>query len=110
MPSAAVARARDALSGTSRDSFLVRGPTVVQGSATWWHSRRLEDKAGRRFDRSPGTVSYKRVLPPKSVRIRMPSYYLSEDLARFGELSRTTPELFELFRKWYAATMEKGAL
>jgi alkylhydroperoxidase/carboxymuconolactone decarboxylase family protein len=40
----------------------------------------------------------------------MPSYYLSEDLARFGEMSRTNPELFELFRKWYAATMEKGAL
>lgn len=40
----------------------------------------------------------------------MPSYYMSEDLARFGELSRTNPELFELFRKWYGATMEKGAL
>lgn len=40
----------------------------------------------------------------------MPSYYLSEDLARFGELGRTNPELFEMFRKWYAATMEKGAL
>ena len=40
----------------------------------------------------------------------MPSYYLSEDLARFGELGRTNPELFELFRKWYAATMEAGAL
>ena len=40
----------------------------------------------------------------------MPSYYLSEDLARFGELGRTNPELFELFRKWYAATREKGAL
>jgi len=24
----------------------------------------------------------------------MPSYYLSEDLARFGELGRTNPELF----------------
>ena len=40
----------------------------------------------------------------------MPSYYLSEDLARFGEIGRTRPETFELFRKWYAATMEKGAL
>lgn len=40
----------------------------------------------------------------------MPSYYLSEDLARFSEISRTRPELFDLFQKWYAATMEEGAL
>lgn len=40
----------------------------------------------------------------------MPSYYMSEDLARFGEMSKTSPHLFELFRKWYAATMERGAL
>jgi len=40
----------------------------------------------------------------------MPSYYLSEDLARFGEMSKTSPHLFEMFRKWYASTMEKGAL
>ena len=40
----------------------------------------------------------------------MPSYYLSEDLARFGEMARTNPKLFDLFLKWYSATMEKGAL
>jgi len=40
----------------------------------------------------------------------MPSYYLSEDLARFGELSKTDPKRFDLFQKWYAATMEAGAL
>ena len=40
----------------------------------------------------------------------MPSYYLSEDLARFGEMGRTNPKLHDLFMKWYAATMEKGAL
>lgn len=40
----------------------------------------------------------------------MPSYYLSEDLARFSEMSRTNPKLFDLFQKWYAATMEAGAL
>ena len=40
----------------------------------------------------------------------MPSYYVSEDLARFGEMARTNPKLFDLFMKWYAATMEKGAL
>ena len=40
----------------------------------------------------------------------MASYYLSEDLARFSELSKTNPKLFELFMTWYSSTMEKGAL
>lgn len=40
----------------------------------------------------------------------MPSYYLSEDLARFGEIARTNPKLFDLFLKWYNTTMEEGAL
>jgi alkylhydroperoxidase/carboxymuconolactone decarboxylase family protein len=40
----------------------------------------------------------------------MPSYYLSEDLDRFGEMAKTHPRLFDLFLKWYTATMEKGAL
>ena len=40
----------------------------------------------------------------------MPSYYLSEDLARFGDIAKTNPKLFDLFLKWYAATMEEGAL
>ncbi|HYB53169.1 MAG TPA: carboxymuconolactone decarboxylase family protein [Thermoanaerobaculia bacterium] len=40
----------------------------------------------------------------------MPSYYMSEDLARFSEMSRTNPWLFDLFLKWYTATMETGAL
>ena len=40
----------------------------------------------------------------------MPSYYVSEDLARFTEMSKTNPKLFDLFMKWYAATMEEGAL
>src|SRR5690348_11887763 len=40
----------------------------------------------------------------------MPSYYLSEDLARFGEIAKTSPRLFDLFLKWYSATMEDGAL
>lgn len=40
----------------------------------------------------------------------MPSYYLSEDLARFGDMSKTNPKLFDLFMKWYGTTMEKGAL
>jgi alkylhydroperoxidase/carboxymuconolactone decarboxylase family protein len=40
----------------------------------------------------------------------MPSYYVSEDLARFGEMARTNPKLFDLFMKWYSTTMEKGAL
>ena len=40
----------------------------------------------------------------------MPGYYLSEDLARFGEIAKTNPKLFELFLSWYQTTMEPGAL
>jgi alkylhydroperoxidase/carboxymuconolactone decarboxylase family protein len=40
----------------------------------------------------------------------MPSYYLSEDLARFAEMSKSSPKLFDLFMKWYGTTMEPGAL
>lgn len=40
----------------------------------------------------------------------MPSYYVSEDLARFGEMAKTNPKLFDLFMTWYSTTMEKGAL
>src|SRR4051794_25718287 len=40
----------------------------------------------------------------------MSSYYLSEDLARFAEMAKTNPKLFELFMGWYSATMEPGAL
>lgn len=40
----------------------------------------------------------------------MSSYYLSEDLARFGDLAKTDPKGFDLFLKWYQATMEPGAL
>ena len=55
-------------------------------------------------------------MPGKGVRragvilFAVPSYYMSEDLARFGEMGRTNPRLHDLFMKWYAATMEKGAL
>ncbi|HET7451581.1 MAG TPA: carboxymuconolactone decarboxylase family protein [Thermoanaerobaculia bacterium] len=40
----------------------------------------------------------------------MPSYYLSEDLARFGDIAKTTPDLFDRFLSWYAAAMEPGTL
>jgi alkylhydroperoxidase/carboxymuconolactone decarboxylase family protein len=40
----------------------------------------------------------------------MSSYYLSEDLARFSEMAKTTPKLFDLFMKWYQGSMESGAL
>jgi len=39
----------------------------------------------------------------------MASYYLSEDLARFGDIAKTNPKLFDLFLKWYSTTMEGGA-
>jgi alkylhydroperoxidase/carboxymuconolactone decarboxylase family protein len=40
----------------------------------------------------------------------MPSYYMSEDLARFGEIGKTSPQLFDHFMKWYGSAMEGGAL
>jgi len=40
----------------------------------------------------------------------MSSYYLSEDLARFGEMAKSQPQLFDHFMKWYGAAMEPGAL
>lgn len=40
----------------------------------------------------------------------MGSYYLSEDLARFGEISKNAPRLWDEFMKWYGATMEGGAV
>ena len=40
----------------------------------------------------------------------MPSYYLSEDLARFGEIAKVNPTNFDLFLKWYTDTMEPGVL
>lgn len=40
----------------------------------------------------------------------MSSYYVSEDLARFGDMAQANPKLFDLFMKWYGTTMEPGAL
>ena len=40
----------------------------------------------------------------------MPSYYLSEDLPRFGDMGKTVPHLHDSFMKWYGAVMEEGAL
>lgn len=40
----------------------------------------------------------------------MPSYYMSEDLARFGDMAKTNPKLFDLFLNWYSTTMQPGAL
>lgn len=40
----------------------------------------------------------------------MASYYNSEDLARFSELGKTRPALFDRFMQFYSATMEPGAL
>ena len=38
----------------------------------------------------------------------MPSYYESEDLARFSELSKTNPESFQKFMAWYGHALEPG--
>jgi alkylhydroperoxidase/carboxymuconolactone decarboxylase family protein len=40
----------------------------------------------------------------------MPSYYQSEDLARFGEIGKTNPKSFEDFMRWYSGAMEPGEL
>ena len=38
------------------------------------------------------------------------SYYEEEDLDRFGEVGKNSPELFEKFMAWYQACQEEGAL
>jgi 4-carboxymuconolactone decarboxylase len=40
----------------------------------------------------------------------MPSYYVSEDLPRFGEVGKAAPKLFDEFNKWYGSAMAPGAL
>lgn len=40
----------------------------------------------------------------------MPSYYLSEDLARFGEIAKANPRSWDAFLNWYQTTMAPGAL
>ena len=40
----------------------------------------------------------------------MSSYYVSEDLPRFAEVAKASPQLFEAFNKWYGDTMAPGAL
>jgi alkylhydroperoxidase/carboxymuconolactone decarboxylase family protein len=35
---------------------------------------------------------------------------MSEDLARFGDIAKTTPKLFDSFLKWYSEVMEPGVL
>ena len=37
-------------------------------------------------------------------------YYNEDDLARFGEIGRERPDLFEKFMAWYQACQEDGAL
>lgn len=40
----------------------------------------------------------------------MSSYYHEDDLARFGEMGKNAPELWERFQDWYGAVFEEGAL
>jgi alkylhydroperoxidase/carboxymuconolactone decarboxylase family protein len=40
----------------------------------------------------------------------MPSYYESEDLARFAEIGEGAPELWETFQAWYNAVLLAGSL
>jgi len=41
---------------------------------------------------------------------RTMAYYEEDDLARFAEMSKHRPDLFEKFMAWYAACQEDGAL
>ena len=40
----------------------------------------------------------------------MGEYYKYEDLGRFGEIGKYSPELFRKFMEWYKASFEPGAL
>lgn len=40
----------------------------------------------------------------------MSSYYHEDDLARFGEMGKNAPEIWEKFQDWYGAVFEEGAL
>ena len=40
----------------------------------------------------------------------MPSYYLSEDLPRFGEVGGPSPKLFKMWLDWYNECHQDGAL
>lgn len=40
----------------------------------------------------------------------MTSYYRSEDLPKFSELSAGAPDLWEKFQDWYGAVFQEGAL
>ena len=40
----------------------------------------------------------------------MDSYYHAKDLARFSEVGKEAPELWEKFSQWYAAVFKDGAL
>jgi len=40
----------------------------------------------------------------------MSEYYREEDLERFGELGKCSPELFRKFMDWYQAALEPGLL
>ncbi len=40
----------------------------------------------------------------------MPGYYDQKDLARFSEIGKDAPELWEKFSQYYGAVFEEGAL
>lgn len=40
----------------------------------------------------------------------MPGYYDQKDLARFGDIGKDAPELWEKFSQYYGAVFEEGAL
>lgn len=45
-----------------------------------------------------------------SAEVPLDTYYKPEDLARFAEIGKNRPELWDKFLAWYSAVFEDGAL
>src|SRR4051812_34384201 len=81
---------------------------AAAGSACTSQSIRAPDEPGI-SSLEPRISSQSRISNLESRRVdsfprkesHMASYYLSEDLARFGDIAKTNPKLFDLFLKWY---------
>jgi len=72
------------------------------------------DRSGNRnfCHNDNGTVHFKVnvVIDYKIFSSNIMHYYNEEDLARFSDIGKHKPELFEKFMAWYQACQEDGAL
>ena len=51
-----------------------------------------------------------RTLHERKEQTKMTEYYKAEDLDRFGEIGKGSPELFRKFMDWYTAALQPGVL